>query len=140
MPQLTFFNCKYINKDLLEKIVPLIHHNPTLWFFNINHITGNDICTLDSIFSEYFMSNYKTTLYSNFLSFYPEVLQDQGIYKLSEQICLLNFINSLSKSFMKSKIEIIILNIIQTYDELITLLLSLQWPTVQFNNCLILKL
>ena len=66
------FNCKDVDKDLLEQIVPLIHQNAKLGFFNLNHITRNDINILDSIFSEYFMSSYKTTLYQTRVLFYPE--------------------------------------------------------------------
>ena len=58
---LYFFNCKDVDEDLLKQIVPLIHHDAKLLFFNINHITSNDIDILDQIFSEYLMSNYKTT-------------------------------------------------------------------------------
>ena len=133
-----YFNCKDVNKDLFGQVIPLIHHNAKLSFFNINHITRNDIDILDTIFLEYFMSNYKTTLNKSYIFFFPEEYSDQGIYNLSKTHFLLNFINNLSKNFMKSNTTIMIQNIMLTYDELIPFLLSWQWPTVQFNNCLIL--
>ena len=133
-----YFNCKDVDKDLFEKIVPLIHHKAALWFFNINHMTRNDINILDSIFAEHFMSNYQTTLYNPYLVFYPEKRNNKNINKLSNQIFLPSFINWLSSNFMKDRIWIIVRYMMLTYDELITFLLSLQSPKVQFNNCLIL--
>ena len=79
-----FFNCKDVRKDLLEQIVPLIHQNPKLLFFNINHMTSNDVDILDLVFSEYFISNLKTTLYTSCILFTPEEPDDQGIYELSK--------------------------------------------------------
>ena len=62
--------------------MPLIHHDAKLLFFNINHITSNDIDILDQIFSEYLMSNYKTTLYESLIFFSPERPEDQKVYEL----------------------------------------------------------
>ena len=59
-----YFNCKDVDKDLLKQIVPHIHHIPILLFSNINHMTSNDIDILNSVFSEYAMSNDTTTLIS----------------------------------------------------------------------------
>ena len=83
IPPIYYFNCKDVDRDLLEKIVPLIHHIPNLLFFNVNHMTSNDVDILDSVFSEYFMSNYKSPLYKSVLTFDPEEFDDQDSYKLS---------------------------------------------------------
>ena len=77
-----YFNCKDVDKDLLEQIVPLIHHIATLLFFNINHMTRNDVDILDSIFSEYVMSNDTTTLNQSQILFCPEYSEDERIYEL----------------------------------------------------------
>ena len=96
------------------QIVPLIHQNAKLLFFNINHITRSEIDILDSIFSEYYMSNYKTTLYKSFIFFFPEEAADQSTYKLSNQIFLTYFINSLFKNVLKRNTMIVIQNIMFT--------------------------
>ena len=133
-----YFNCKDVDKELLEQIVPLIHHIAKLWFFNINHITRNDIAILDSILSEYVMSNDTTTLYQSQILFYPELTENEHIYELSKSNILPNFINKLSDNFIKDRVDITITNMKFTYDELIIFLLSLQWPIVLFTNCFIL--
>ena len=134
-----YFNCKDVDKDLLEQIVPLIHHIPTLLFFNINHMTSKDIDILDSVFSEYFMSNDTTTLYQAQILFYPEWGEDECIYELSKSSILLYFINKLSENFIKDRVSIIIRFMKFTNDKLIVFLLFLQLPRISFWDCLILK-
>ena len=89
-------------------------------------MTSNDFDILDSVFSEYFMSNDATALYQSQILFFPESPKDESFYELSKSNILLNFINKLSENFIKDRMSIMVHNMKSTCDKLIAFLLSLQ--------------
>ena len=131
--KLCYFNLKYLNKDLLVKLLPILHRNAYIFFENINELNNENIGMLKDIFDDYFIDIYSLTDKMKSIAFYPE--EDTKVAKFKDIKIAQRFIQKNLKSFIKEWIIVLIWNAILDEDDFHNLLESISWFIIVFFWC-----